>query len=375
MARTREVFPTAEIPHKWAHQTQACARNPQGNLRFTGNVITSYSADIAQIYKKGKRPSVGENGPGPLLNATVRAAHEGKTLVLISTHRYSNTTARQVSRIARAVQHLPHIYVPEPCPRSYAMKEAHAKNLAFLVKRHADALAKAKRAQSVAVVAWRRGEGAQALEDARRYAAFFAIRRALPAFPAAEWQAAEERAQRIENPSPEEIARREKMRAQRDATSEAVAEYRAEMARSMQAAGYFLSYRAYRGPDWKITLTRLAQSPIDKQAEFLRVGCQRSAWRLGVSCDAREGAIMLRVNGEQIETSQGARIPLVAAPLVWAAVQRAIRKGGYVPSGLGGMKIGDYAVTRIGADGTLEVGCHTIPHSELRAMARALNIS
>jgi hypothetical protein len=85
---------------------------------------------------------------------------------------------------------------------------------------------------------------------------------------------------------------------------------------------------------------------------------------------------MLRVNGEQIETSLGARIPLAAAPMVWNLVQRALGAGGFEPShALGRLKLGDYPLDRIDADGTLHAGCHAIPYSELEVMARRLGLS
>jgi len=340
MARTREVFPTEEIPYKWAHQAQAFARNPQGNFRFTGNVITSYSTDIAQIHRHKTRGA----------------------LVLISEHRYSNTTARQLRHIAQAVRHMRSIDVPEPCPKSYAMKEAHAKNLTFLLAISADSLAKAQRAQTGHSVRWLNGKGAQALKDVQTYSEFFGIRRKVPAFPADAWQAAVDRVQTIENPSLEEIARRERQRAAREAREEITGTPREQKRQAVYAAR---------------RLAEIARECSETaRAEFLNAGCHRSAWRLGSenATLAREGAIMLRVKGEEIQTSHGACIPLAAAPMVWQMVKCAIRKGVYVPEGLARRKVGDYVIDGIDADGALHVGCHEIPHSELRSMARLLKL-
>jgi len=44
MARTRNVYPTDEIAHLWMHQTQDSARNPQGNFYFSGATIFSYGS-------------------------------------------------------------------------------------------------------------------------------------------------------------------------------------------------------------------------------------------------------------------------------------------------------------------------------------------
>jgi|GEM_PF-3378619 len=44
MARTKHVFPTDEIAHLWAHKTQDDARNPGGNFYFRGDTIYSYGS-------------------------------------------------------------------------------------------------------------------------------------------------------------------------------------------------------------------------------------------------------------------------------------------------------------------------------------------
>lgn len=44
MARTKHVFPTDEIAHLWAHKTQDDARNHGGNFYFDGDTIYSYGS-------------------------------------------------------------------------------------------------------------------------------------------------------------------------------------------------------------------------------------------------------------------------------------------------------------------------------------------
>lgn len=44
MARTKHVFPTDEIAHLWAHKTQDDARNQGGNFYFSGDTIYSYGS-------------------------------------------------------------------------------------------------------------------------------------------------------------------------------------------------------------------------------------------------------------------------------------------------------------------------------------------
>lgn len=349
MARHREVFPTSEIPHKWAHAAQDSARNPQGNLYFRGATLYS-NCDIypiARIYKKKKRPSVGDNGPSPLLDATVREAHAGLTLVLHVEDTYSATTAQHCHAARIATSHLPSITVPEITSFGRDLdKSAHGRNLEHLAELAKTEFGRAQRAQRENNAVWRANAARKALADFAAYCAFFGIRRKAPAIHEAEYAAAIERARKIENPDPASADKRERNRARRNKLAAIKAQRDADL-RSLRQ-------QAYR-TDWRL---------------YGAFGATHSHSFMGM-----RDAVMLRVNGEQIETSQGARIPLAAAPMVWNLVERAIARGGWKPSGLSAVKIGDYAVSEIRADGTLVVGCHEIPHSELRSMARQLGLS
>ena len=368
MARQRYGYPTSEIPHKWAHQTQDSARNPQGNLYFRGATLYSYrdSYPIAKLFKK-----------------------KGAMLALHVENTYSSTTAGHCSGARRATSHLPSITVPdvEPDNQYRHGPEQHVINVRYLVERAAKHLDKAGRAMQVSTVAWRREDAQRALADAQAYSTFFGIRRKVPAFPAEAWNAAEARARRIENPDPASKDKRERESAKRKAASDQITEYRNEMIRSMHSAGHYTGYHAAVGKRWPAVLARLVG---EKGRPWYADACARTAWRIGDNVyPGRDGPVMLRVNGEEIETSQGARIPLAAAPMVWNLVQRSLGKG-YKPKACRhpdcdcgiqgcapdqrGVKIGDYPLTRIDPDGTLVAGCHSIPHSELRSMARQLNL-
>lgn len=326
MARTRHVYPAAEVPHKWAHQTQDEARNPGGNLFFRGDTIYSYrtSWPLARIYTHAKR---------------------GK-LVLSNSNRYSVTTAKHQHDVNYAVSHLPRVAVPH-CTLEMGWgrpdSEAHAANIAHLEKVAADLLKQAQRALQSRNVAYQAERAAETVNSIAAYLAFFGIRRKAPVHPAAEWAAALQRAQRIENPDPASADKRERDRAKR-AAAKAERERRAAEARAVADAA--------RRTDWRL---------------FGAFGAGMPGYRTG--------PVMLRVNGDEIETSQGARIPVAEAPLVWRLVERAIERGGFEPSGLAAHKIGDYALSGIDADGTLRVGCHAIPQAELRSMARQLGIA
>lgn len=353
----REVFPTSEIPHKWAHQTQSRARNAQGNLFFNGPTIYSYreSWPLARIYTKRVRNAGHDEGSAKV--------HGEEKLVLSNCQKYSNTTAGQQHDVNRAVSHLHRIAVPnvEAQYGTALSKKEHADNLRHLAVLAEFNLLKATRAMASSSVAVMRAIAFRAIQDSERYMEFFSIRRKAPAFPELAWNAAAARAERIENPDPASIDKRERASAERKRRNAERDAYLAEQRRSIYAAKH--------------------------ARDFYRVGAARSSFRLGDAWGEdyeglRSSACMLRIAGEEIETSWGARVPLAAAPMVWNLVERARQAGGYESTGFGKalrsagrIKIGDYPLDRIDADGTLHAGCHTIPHSELRGMARALELA
>jgi hypothetical protein len=99
-----------------------------------------------------------------------------------------------------------------------------------------------------------------------------------------------------------------------------------------------------------------ALSRADKLAE----------WRKGLDVYlSYSSEVYLRINGTDIQTSKGARIPVSETPLIWAMVQR---KKEWKP----GNPIGVYQLTKIRADGSIVVGCHDIAFSELEYIAKEL---
>ena len=88
----KTVFPTDEIAHLWAHQTQDNARNPGGNFYFNGKSIFSYGShfEIARL----------STGPG------------GNPLVLMTPRTYSNTTAKHICDVRQAIRGMEVLTVP-----------------------------------------------------------------------------------------------------------------------------------------------------------------------------------------------------------------------------------------------------------------------
>lgn len=346
----RHVFSNHEIPHKWAHQTQEHARG--SNLFFDGPTIYSYGRHfpIATVYdnKRGK-------------------------LVLFTSADYSMTTAKHKVYVLRAI---PREWRTIVCPH-VGPNQHHPDNLAYFERVIAKAAERAKRRTRECYVQADASDAADAHKSMADYMIFFGIQRKMPPLPS--FDDAFERARRIENPDPAEAARRAKSREKRDALAQAVAEYREEMARSMREAGHgYLGYRVTSGNRWPAMLARMTGQKAEPG--FYRMA-RRTDWRLfgafGSGAHYGQGGCMLRVNGEELETSQGARVPLAAAPMVWNLWQRAVAEGGRdFSKGLGArIQIGDYPLDSIDAHGTIKAGCHIIPASEVQAMARQLRLT
>lgn len=104
---------------------------------------------------------------------------------------------------------------------------------------------------------------------------------------------------------------------------------------------------------------RARQDALDNEARI-------SEWRKGLAIYLPYNLpVALRVNGDEIETSKGARIPVSEAPTIWAMVQR---KKEWKP----GNPVGNYRLTKINKDGSIIVGCHNIAFSELQYVANVL---
>ena len=211
-ARERHVYPTSEIPHLWAHQTQADARNSQGNLFFEGSTIYSYRTRK----KKG-------------------------ALVLSNSDKYGNTTAKHQRAVNHASSHLENIPVPDPQiaePWNTA-NHKHSANLKHFQKTIGDLYDKSKRALSVNAVTWRENSAKELHDNEKKYRAYFGIRTKQAPLP--DFAPLLERARSIENPDPIRDAKRHRAKLAREKSNEKRAEkfradYLAKIAEAEQKA-------------------------------------------------------------------------------------------------------------------------------------------
>lgn len=82
---------------------------------------------------------------------------------------------------------------------------------------------------------------------------------------------------------------------------------------------------------------------------------------------------ILRIKGEQIETSRGAKIPVDDALKIYPLLDRAKRSGAKIEAGMHNINLGAYRFNSFDGD-TLIVGCHQIAWEQVEKMAIQLNL-
>lgn len=120
---------------------------------------------------------------------------------------------------------------------------------------------------------------------------------------------------------------------------------------------------------------RKAKEERERAAAIILAG-KVSEWRAGkpVSLWDYRGETLLRINGDKIETSRGAHIPVEHAPRLWKVIQRAKAGTPYQHNGHS-EHAGEFKVDSIDTNGTLRAGCHTILYGELARIAAELGIA
>jgi hypothetical protein len=109
----------------------------------------------------------------------------------------------------------------------------------------------------------------------------------------------------------------------------------------------------------------------EEQARFEQEKAER--WRNGENVGYLYNVpCMLRVSGEDVETSRGARVPISHAKRGLRFVRSVVGSGqAYIRNGHT-LHLGVYAIDKIDADGTLHAGCHVISYPEIERIAPLL---
>lgn len=127
-------------------------------------------------------------------------------------------------------------------------------------------------------------------------------------------------------------------------------------------------------------LAETAQQKIETCRDAIRAKTieQVQAWRDGTQngfpWDARDGqaGALLRVRGANVETSQGANVPVSVCPLVWRAATECRKTKTAHDFGDDAPMLGHFKLNSIGENGDITAGCHFIEFAELASVAVVL---
>lgn len=227
--------------------------------------------------------------------------------VFITSRGYSVSTAKHLSLVRRAVRHKTVFTVPD---FTY-----HPDNVRYLIEKARDHFDKAKRARKHAD--WKMRYARETVETTRAYITKFAVQ--VPDSHVEVWQA---------------------LHTDTYLNSEVQAALLAK-ARDAQAAEREATKQA-----------RLARER--EEAE------QLAKWVAGDAAWGRFSEMRLRVKDEHVETTHGARVPVIEARKLYRAMKAGID--------VTGQQVGYYRVTCV-TESELVVGCHRIPLSEVERIA------
>lgn len=310
MKRQRYVYPTDRIAHLWAHQTQSEARNPGRNFYFRGDTIYSYGTHfpIARHVK-----------------------HRGKLAILLTSRTYSVTTAGHINLVRQAIPPgVPKFIVANPAGTLTDAKNGSKQSVE--IAQQSLAAAKSKPQQAI-----RYRSLVSVIADANRFNEFFGYkaRYALP-----------------------------KNYAELEAIATAY-EAALDQRREARYAKQRERWAAIEAEREKQRAERAAKMP-----ELIQ------RWHAGENCishwEAHDFPTLLRINGDEIETSRGASFPVDHALRVLPVVQSLIQHGRTYQRNGHSIHLGHYVLDRVDSDGTIHAGCHVVRRDETERLIQQL---
>lgn len=256
--------------------------------------------------------------------ATFKTTKDGKRYVLFTSRDYSVTTSKHKGYARNAIHGEKIFFVPRPCGPD-SVRDQYQGEIDTAIRHAAVESAKGKRYAKRALAAL--GLAASKAEAANEYAAFVGER----------WRI------KVPGVSAEDLA---------GAT-----------------AAHERAVKAVARKKAKEDATQ-AKKQIALQAE----------WRLGATpyglrtFDAPCGGAALRVIGDELETSHGARVPLEHAVKAFRFLKLCREKGeGWTKNGHS-IRVGHFTLDRIEPSGDFKAGCHDIRWAEVERIAKQLGV-
>lgn len=114
------------------------------------------------------------------------------------------------------------------------------------------------------------------------------------------------------------------------------------------------------------------KAKVAKAQRLARASQAVEAWREGNGDSWNlpfDAPTMLRINGDEIETSKGARIPVSHAQRALILVRAVISRNEAWATNGHTCHVGNYKIDRIEANGTIKAGCHVIEMTEWERIA------
>ena len=356
----KTVFANHMVAHIWAQQNQAQGRSHNGNFHFDGPTLFSYRTPIANFVTGAK----------------------GERVVLISSNSYSMTTAtRHMGPAWRAIDYgrstiafkVPHIGAWGGRTR-HGGAPMDAQNVDYLASEYDGEKATMLRARTSPY-----GSPSERLTEAaakyEAYCAVFALERRHKFTPAADGALILERFERLaaKQNDPKEIARQEKAAARRDQVKEFAGLYDAAVGEHGLRAR-LTEWREGRLQELPYGVADLL-TDADRAEYVHRQATKIERWRAGERVYLNRGApVMMRVKGDNIETSMGAEFPVEHGKRAFRLIVAVRGKGeGWQRNGHS-VHLGHFQIDRIEANGDVRARCHFVAWSEIARCAKQLGL-
>lgn len=396
MARERTVFDNDMVAHVWAQQTQEHGRSANGNFYFRGGTLYSY-------------------GPHFVVGRFVTTL-AGERVVLLNSGSYSVSTNRHQSLARRAVAHYRTFNTSNP---NAATEKEHVKEVVSKLEAATRIEAKAARARK-ANREWYLDQGRKLRAEAEEYAQDFIGVSANECAARDVVLTQEQRYQQADREYGsalryfEHSIARKNYRATYRATYNVMHRLRdlhdheritgreatvapdayartLEFLERRHSEGRLLcdrvgerisNFHEHAAREREVEARELASVVAAAAVKAWRDGDNIKLWEVSAECPtaarlAREiidSNTMMRVEGDEVVTSRGARFPLEHAKRAWPLLKRIRATGEAWVRGEKGIHLGHFTIDRVAADGTVTAGCHTLRWSEVARLASSLGL-
>ena len=302
----KKVLNPSELAHRWANQLQPEGTTQGRNFYFEKETIFSYGSHF------------------PI------AAHY-KDVVLFTLRDYSNTTAKHKNKVWAAISHRETVFCFRP---DYALRNEHEENINFWLKSIDAAAQKLLKARKPEI---HLSEIERQKNQLGEYLQLFGLKLNKAQTAKISFTCAEEYKTAAANA--EKLRVKEENRIKKEGS---------------KIFGHFVDFWHDGG-----SVSDFRESLNGKQREIF------DKFR-----DTQKMPTLLKVNGENVESSKGIKLPFDVAKRYFQFYERIVKAGGC--SGNCNFKMLDYDV-REASPARLVVGCHDIPASEIYYISKKLN--